>query len=83
MNHAISGEILVQEVRFPRSEIFLATLHLPSIVYTVYCTESVHWSSAGQAATVQSVSIYSTRVAKNISLRGNLTSWTNISPEIA
>ena len=26
MNHAISGEILVQEVRFPRSEIFLATL---------------------------------------------------------
>ena len=26
MNHANSGEILVQEVRFPRSEIFLATL---------------------------------------------------------
>ena len=26
MNHAISGEILVKEVRFPRSEIFLATL---------------------------------------------------------
>ena len=26
MNHAISGEILVQEVRFPQSEIFLATL---------------------------------------------------------
>ena len=26
MNHAISGEILVKEVRFPRSEIFYATL---------------------------------------------------------
>ena len=26
MNHAISGEILAEEVRFPRSEIFFATL---------------------------------------------------------
>ena len=63
---------------------FIQTLESGSSRSSMPVEQSVVWMWDISRGTMGIIpGLYVTRVAKNISLRGNLTSWTNISPEIA